>query len=193
VDSVRAAAAVSSALWGLWLRAQRDGKRMQHVPCAVEPRLLSHLSLPLDGRRPPDQPVAMLEGGNFERTLDQSTATGAYAARPRTRLFEGVDHIRGSWFESVASSLSRLTGFSVSAGLYQSVAHDAVLAPHTDAWQGLVLQLRGEKSWTFPRSTTEDVLLDAGHALYVPTDLQHAVRTPLTSVHVVFEVMSEER
>ncbi|HSX05830.1 MAG TPA: hypothetical protein VLF69_05145, partial [Candidatus Saccharimonadales bacterium] len=62
-----------------------------------DPTWLEQLALPIGDDRPAAQTVALGEAMRFDRpNTDEGLAT-AYATRPRTRIYEGIDARSGGW------------------------------------------------------------------------------------------------
>lgn len=140
------------------------------------------------------QRIPTLVGGmEFERSDDMEVQRNAYEGRPRTRVYEGIDVSAPGWHSLVSLQLARLSGCRTVCSAYESSSNDEGLDLHTDQWEGLILQLRGEKSWKVEtNSGIESLELRAGDLMTVPEGVPHLVSTPSYSLHLVFAIIQKE-
>ncbi len=143
------------------------------------------------------QSVALGSAMQFERHPTSEALDGAYAARPRTRIYEGYDARTGGWPAMVTRILMRLADCRVVCSVYESSARDQNLGPHRDGWYGAVVQMLGEKAWLLgdgadDPSAEPTLLLSPGDVLMVPKGVLHDVRTPDHSVHMAFALITDE-
>lgn len=140
------------------------------------------------------QRIPTLVGGmEFARSDDAEQQQHAYQARPRTRIYEGIDVSAPGWHSLISLQLAGLSGYRTVCSAYESSASDEGLDLHSDQWHGLVLQLRGEKSWKVETpSGITSLSLASGDLLTVPEGVPHLVSTPRYSLHLVFAIIPEE-
>ncbi|MGW6459962.1 JmjC domain-containing protein [Streptomyces sp. NPDC055078] len=138
----------------------------------------------------------MDRGGNFQREVTPTAVARAYQERPRTRVYESADARSDGWYGLVALHLARALRHRVICTMYESNTGDSTLGRHHDAWDGVVVQLRGTKHWTLwpdePRDPLE-LVTETGDLLLLPHGMEHDVSTPGTpgySVHAVFAATS---
>src|SRR4051812_47790767 len=63
----------------------------RHLPGAFDAEWLAALDLPIGEGRPPSLPVALLEDQDeFDRYTHGKALTDAYAAHPRTQVYEDI-------------------------------------------------------------------------------------------------------
>ncbi|MCA1220041.1 JmjC domain-containing protein [Streptomyces sp. 8L] len=88
----------------------------------------------------------------------------------------------------MALHLSRITRRQVVCTLYESDQGDRGIGRHVDAWDGVIMQMRGVKAWTIwpPAADRREIHMRPGDVLLLPAYVPHAVATPDTSVHLVF-------
>lgn len=134
--------------------------------------------------------VALADGPYLTRFDDPDKAKSANDHRGRTRLYESVHTRAGEWPAVVASHLAAWLGADVLSSVYEAEASDTGLPEHHDAWNNIVLQIEGAKSWII--NGESEVVLSPGDVLVVPTGVMHYVRTPTYSVHINFEVVNSE-
>jgi ribosomal protein L16 Arg81 hydroxylase len=82
----------------------------------------------------------------------------------------------------------------VIATLYESRAGDLNLGAHDDQWDGVIVQIRGAKTWRLWPEThgqPHELLTRAGDVLLLPQGVTHEVTTPDYSVHLVLAVTDE--
>lgn len=130
--------------------------------------------------------VTLADGPVLVRTSDFVDAKKLYQSVPRTRLFESVHTREGEWQADVAALLAAWLDYDVLSSVYEAGRDDQALPEHSDAWDNIVLQLAGTKRWKFG---TDEIVLEVGDVLIVPTGTTHLVRTDDYSVHINFEVV----
>lgn len=108
--------------------------------------------------------------------------------RRRTRVIEGLQSDRSSWAALAAAHLGRLSRRRVSISAYESTKGDASGGWHCDQFDGVVLQVRGEKHWTFE---SQQLLTRPGDIMAIPFGLGHDVFTPQESLHLLFVYLQE--
>jgi hypothetical protein len=133
--------------------------------------------------------VTLASGPVLSRTQDFEEASHLYLGEPRTRLFESVHTRAGEWQSDVAAVLASWLDADVLSSAYEARRGDRTLPEHADAWHNIVLQLLGTKRWRFG---ADEVLLEPGDVLIVPTGVVHFVETDDYSVHINFEVIDPE-
>jgi hypothetical protein len=169
------------------------------------------LALPIDEHTAPAGSVALLADthdahGEFERPAGRQQLAEAYAARPRTRVYEDIGRdAPHAWYTRVAQHLGRLAGceLAVVCTVFQSAAGDESLGAHTDAWYGAIMQISGAKSWEIGFSLldgsdrpTQQVTTTAGDLLLLPKGLAHRAWTPPDpghSVHLAFAIDRDDQ
>ena len=163
-----------------------ESPRAFHVAAAspLQPSMrLSKLLLPFSGRRW-QSPYAVFRRDDLALRLElellPSSALGAYA-----RLLAGCPPL------SVRRLCASWSSFT--AHVYIST-NESAGAAHHDLGDVLVLQLLGEKTWSFAptpgRHKSEQVTLDPGAALWLPAGCHHraAATGVVPSVHITLEL-----
>lgn len=153
------------------------------------------LPLPLRGGRTERQTVALVDDTEFHREVSDQAIDRAYQERHRTRVYEGLDARSDGWYSLTAVHLARLARCRVACSMYESNSGDATIGAHVDEWLGVIVQMRGAKSWTlWPRADgdPEHVTTEAGDVLLLPRGVKHEVGTPNYSVHLVFALITGE-
>ncbi|MFI1012642.1 JmjC domain-containing protein [Streptomyces sp. NPDC020965] len=165
-----------------------------HIPRLLDPSWLRALPLPIGDHRTNAQTVAFTDReGEFQREDTSAGIARAYQERPRTLVYESADVRSDGWYSLTALHLARTLRRRVVCSLYESNAQDRTLGPHDDAWDGLILQLRGAKLWTIwpdRNSDPTELLTEPGDLLLLPCGVVHDVSTPRQSVHAVFAITS---
>ncbi|MFI0942815.1 JmjC domain-containing protein [Streptomyces sp. NPDC021020] len=164
-----------------------------HIPQVFDKEWTAALPLPTQGKDP-DQPVALVDGFDFHRETDEGAITDAYRARRRTRVYESIHARSDGWFSLVTLHMARLLRQRVVCTMYESRAGDRNLGAHDDEWDGLIVQMRGTKSWRLwppPHGQPHELLTQAGDVLLLPRGVTHEVDTPDYSVHMVLAVTDE--
>lgn len=173
-------------------RFQSSGMQFTHVSGAFCAEWIASQPLPRDrGERGPDQAVTLVDNTNFHREVDESAVAQQYQTRPRTRVMENIDTQSDGWYALVTLHLTRLMCRRVVCSLYESRPHDSTLGPHDDEWDGVIVQVRGAKSWRlWPEICGKPVELvtETGDVLLIPRGLTHEVATPDYSAHLMFAV-----
>lgn len=203
------AAQLTGTLWeAICLAGGTATRTPRHFGRAFDPAWLTTLPLPVSEARTPGQPVAMLDaaGGQFERYTDSTALHAAYAARPRTRIYEDIGWGEDeSWAALVSRHLTRLAGGpQVSITVYESVAGDAAFTVHRDAWFGVIVQIAGMKRWCLGEGAPGsgslsgsggiwELTLTVGDVLLLPKGLPHLVTTPDVPGHSIHLVMAIDR
>ncbi|MFJ2175986.1 JmjC domain-containing protein [Streptomyces sp. NPDC087851] len=186
------AAKIIAPLWSAALPSYRaDGAQVSHLRHLFETEWTAGLPLPLAEHRPVDQTVALADEANFHRETDESRLDIAYRQRPRTRVYESIDVRSDGWYSLVAARMASLTRRRVICTMYESNAADQNIGAHFDLWFGVIIQMRGAKTWKIrksPRGDTEEIVTRAGDVLLLPPHVQHDVATPEYSVHLVFAI-----
>ena len=100
----------------------------------------------------------------------------------RTRVVEGLQQLRGSWWALAAAHLSRLSRRRVTISLYESDAADTPSGWHHDMFDGVVVQVAGEKAW---RIADQNVTTVSGDVMAIPMGVGHGVSTPVSSRHLL--------
>ena len=142
----------------------------------------------------------------FDRHLDGLALRDAYAARPRTRVYENLDRdSERAWYSLAARHLGRLSRseLQVVCSVFESSHGDESLGGHWDAWYGAIVQMNGAKAWEIgesllggTRQATRELITQAGDILLLPKGLPHAVRTPEDpghSIHLAFAIDRDSR
>ncbi len=182
--------------------ARPPTREHRHFPGAYEAGWLAELPLPIDGARPPGQPVALLDDRDeFERHLDSRALGESYASRPRTWVYENLNRgADGAWYSLAARHLGHLARceLQVVCSMFESRFGDESLGGHWDAWFGAIVQMDGAKVWEIGQGVLDgvnhparNVTTRAGDVLLLPKGLPHAVQTPSDpghSVHLAFAI-----
>lgn len=164
--------------------------QLAHLPHAFNEHWIASLPLPTDDK-PPSQTVALVDGHAFHREVNEEAVSAAYSERPRTQVFESIHARSDGWYSLLALRLAGLLRNRVVCTLYESRARDRNLGPHDDQWDGVIVQLRGSKSWRLwpdPHDQPREVQTRAGDVLLLPKGITHEVTTPDYSVHLVCAV-----
>jgi hypothetical protein len=174
---------------------RRPGSEMEltHLPQAFNEEWIVSLPIPTEDKDP-DQTVALVDNDAFHRELSEEAVAAAYAQRPRTRVFESIHAQSDGWYGLVALRLAGLLRQRVIATLYESRAGDLNLGAHDDQWDGVIVQIRGAKTWRLwpqPHGQPRELLTRAGDVLLLPKGITHEVDTPDYSVHLVLAVTDE--
>jgi hypothetical protein len=194
-----AAAALASRLWTAVLRAGGPHPAAPvpcHLPAFFGPGDLDMLGLPIRAGLQATQTIALADHEiELERPGTPEAVATAYAAKRRTRVYEGL-HARsvGPW-SLAAMLLSHLAWCKVSTTIYESDAADATMGEHLDDWYGIIVQVDGDKVWalrTDPAAEPQHVHLHAGDVLLLPRGVHHDVSTPEGSTHVLFAVQTHK-
>lgn len=151
---------------------------------------LTNLYLPSDSEiLNTKQNVALANGLNFERYESNKNLQTQYQKQSRTRIYESI-HINSSgWFSLVNAQLTRLSRRNVVCSLYCSNALDKGLGVHSDLWDGLIFQIRGEKTWHIYDKKgieKETIVLNSGDFLLLPEGVKHDVETKKYSEHITY-------
>ncbi len=152
------------------------------------------LPLPIGEHRPPGQTIALASGLEFDRPADTAAAM---AVTPRTQIYESVE-VRSDgnwWIKSVVEQFMRLMRVEVVCSIYASEQRAATLGRHCDLWNGLLLQVGGEKKielWTPDGRTSKIITMRPGDILWLPYKVPHNMWTPSHSVHVQFAMLIEK-
>jgi hypothetical protein len=163
-------------------------------PGAYDLCWLASLPLPAGPRQPPGQPAALLDRRDtFERHDQPVALAAAYAARPRSIVYEDIGHADpDAWHALAATMLGRLsaTPVTVACSAFASRHGDESLPGHWDAWYGAIIHISGTKDWAIgpgvldPAAPPPDhVTTRAGDILLLPRGLPHAVTTPRRPGH----------
>jgi hypothetical protein len=185
------------------IAAHQDGAgRPLHLPGQLDAQWAAGLPLPL-AEQDAGQQVTLADAENMVRLTDRAEVAAAYRQRPRTRILEAVS-LRGGWHGTVADRLAAVFERQVIGALFESNSADEHFGPHADDWWGLVLQLRGCKTWQlWPQGhgcgTPLEITTSAGDLLMLPRGMVHAVSTPGPpehpgrpgySVHLAYAVLT---
>ncbi len=142
--------------------------------------------------RPPDRPVALIDGADFRRETDEDTIEEMYEQEHRTRVFEHIGFYGGVLLPVIAR-LSELTSGKVACSAYQSWTSDPSFGAHVDDWLGVILQVDGEKLWRiWGEDGVYELTTRKGDILAIPKNVKHDVSTPHTpgrSLHITFGFM----
>ena len=167
-----------------------------HVKGAFDPAWLQSLPMAIGEDRASTQKVSLLSPEGIERQLATTDVEAAYSAQPRTQVCENVGEHGGGWVRAVEIMLAGATEFPVACSAYQSRAGDASFAPHTDRWVGVITQIEGSKRLLIREDEgTEplrELVLEAGDILIMPPDVEHEASTPEYSLHLNFEIFTDE-
>ncbi|MEU9126140.1 cupin domain-containing protein [Streptomyces sp. NPDC048506] len=131
----------------------------------------------------------MIDGVNFQRVSADDTAV----ALPRTHSYENL-HFHIDWIRRASCSLELALGRRVACAAYASQAGDTSLGPHNDDWDGVIVQVEGEKQWrvwTDPHNGPKEVVSRVGDVLALPRGVRHDVSTPGRSLHLAFAVTDQ--
>jgi hypothetical protein len=174
---------------------RRPGSAMElaHLPQAFNEEWIASLPIPAEDKHP-GQTVALVDEDAFHREVTEEAVAAAYAQRPRTRVFESIHARSDGWYSLVALRLAGLLRRRVIATLYESWAGDLNLGAHDDQWDGVIVQIRGAKTWRLwpqPHGQPRELLTRAGDVLLLPQGVTHEVTTPDYSVHLVLAVTDE--
>ena len=190
-----AAAQITGPLWAaITATGGLDAAEWACYPGAYDPCWLAGLHLPAGTRQPVGQPAALLDSRDiFERHNDPAAVAAAYAARPRSIVYEDIGHADpDAWHALAATLLGRLsaTPVTVACSAFASRYGDDRLPGHWDAWYGAIIQIRGAKDWTIGRGVLdpaapppERASTQAGDILLLPRGMPHAVTTPPSPGH----------
>ncbi|MEW1677808.1 cupin domain-containing protein [Streptomyces noursei] len=163
------------------LRSNQDPVR--HVASAFNPTWFD--ALPLSSEHAPT--VTLIDGARFQRVpAGDPTAH----AGPRTRSYENL-HLHVGWIRLASTCLEHAVGRRVACAAYCSDAGDASLGPHYDDWDGVIVQMRGEKEWRVwrdPESGPDRIVTQPGDVLILRRGVVHDVSTPESSLHLAFAV-----
>jgi hypothetical protein len=175
-----------------------DAPDCLHYQRVYDPGWLGGLPLPLQS---PGQPVALASAHDFERHDDEHASRLAYAARPRTRIYEDAGRTDpAAWYGITARHLGRLARCreQVVCSVFESVTGDEHLGVHHDTWAVAAIQVTGTKHWqtghslmTGDGSPHQDILTQPGDILLIPKGLPHIADTPPGpgySIHLVFAI-----
>jgi hypothetical protein len=177
----------------------RDGTRIiRHIPAVFAPPWAAGLPLPVDGRQE-SQTVALADRGRMQREADHGAIEAAYRDRPRTQVYESIHARSDGWYGLVALHLAGLLRRRVVCTLYESRQDDRSLGAHDDAWWGVIMHMRGAKTWRlWPTGCGPyEITTRAGDVLLLPRGVTHEVTTPGGpgfpghSVHLVYAVTDE--
>jgi Cupin superfamily protein len=191
------AAQMIARLWSATLPVYRKQSSLQsfvHLPQLFAQSFIESLSLPLGEQKPLTQSIALVDD-DFHREMDIVAAQEAYANKPRTRVYEGIDVRSDGWFSLVSLQFARLTRCRVVCTLYESNAGDSTLGSHVDAWFGAIVQMHGCKTWTLWHPEAKkpiELMTRPGDVLLMPPTVEHSVATPNYSVHLVFAIIDNE-
>jgi Cupin superfamily protein len=170
---------------------------VEFVPGAFDGQWAAGLALPVGDQRGSSQTVALVTGLDTRRETDPAAVALAYQALPRTRVYESIHARSGGWPALVALHLAGLLRRRVIAALYESQPGDRTLGAHDDAWWGVIMQMRGAKTWRLWPSwggAPYEITTRAGDVLLLPKGVTHQVSTPSRpghSVHLVYAVTDE--
>jgi hypothetical protein len=151
-----------------------------HLPQVFDKEWMAALPLPTQ-EKDPDQTVALVDGFDFYRETDEAAIADAYQARRRTRVYESIHARSDGWFSLVTLHMARLLRRRIICTMYESRAGDRNLGPHEDEWDGLIVQMRGSKSWRLwphPHEQPHELLTQTGDLLLLPRGITHEVDTP---------------
>ncbi|WP_413809679.1 hypothetical protein [Streptomyces sp. OE57] len=168
-----------------------------HVQQVFDTAWIESVPLPLAEQKAAGQTVALVDGMDFHRKVDQDAIDRAYRERQRTRVYESLDVRSDGWFSVVTHRLTALIGRCVVCTAYESHAGDRNLGAHDDEWLGVITQMWGAKRWLVWPETTgapEEIVTRAGDVLILPQGVKHEVNTPGSpgySVHLVFAITDE--
>jgi len=188
---------------GLWSVVRRSGfsyvnpsAKLLHARRVFDPNWLSSLHLPVGEDKLDNQPVTLMDGHDFDRRAgSREEIKAAQAVRPRTRVYENFGECNSGWIRSAENRLAHQAGFSVGSSVFQSRAGDAAIGRHYDVWIGVIVQFEGAKVWDIwyqDGNTPAKLITEAGDVLLMPSGVEHAVRTPEHSLHVNFEIFTNE-
>lgn len=127
-----------------------------------------------------DHTIERVEGSALDRAMD---------SRPRTRVLEGLQSDRGSWAAFASAHLARISRRRVSISLYESDIGDASSGWHHDQFDGVVVQVRGSKTWQFDSGRVTTL---PGDVMAIPFGVGHAVETPFHSSHLLVAYLPED-
>ncbi|MEU4896226.1 hypothetical protein AB0B12_26320 [Streptomyces sp. NPDC044780] len=168
-----------------------------HLEQVFDAAWIESVPLPLAEQKAAGQTVALVDGMDFHRKVDQDAVARAYRKRRRTRVYESLDVRSDGWFSVVTHRLTVLMGRCVVCTAYESHAGDRNLGAHDDEWLGVITQMRGAKRWLVWPETTgapEEIVTRAGDVLILPQGVKHEVNTPISpgySVHLVFAITDD--
>ncbi|MEU5978413.1 cupin domain-containing protein [Streptomyces sp. NPDC047315] len=196
MNTPRLASDVVARLAAAWI--PNEGTQTPvHIPNRFAPSHLDRLSLPVGADRPPHQPVAFIDSNapqGFHREITPDAIETADQNRGHTRVYESVDVRSDGWHSQVSTHLARILRRRIAVAVYESQTGDQSLGKHRDAWDGIILQLRGAKRWTlWPelQGTPKELSTHTGDILIIPQGMQHDVTTPPHpghSLHITFAV-----
>ncbi|MFI0721904.1 JmjC domain-containing protein [Streptomyces sp. NPDC021224] len=169
------------------------GGQAVHLQQVFNQDWITELPLPTQDKDP-DQTVALADGFDFDRAVDPAAITNGYRAWKRTRVYESIHARSDGWFSLATLHLARLLRHRIACTLYESQAGDRNLGAHEDEWDGVIVQMRGSKSWRLwpqPHGQPYDLRTRVGDVLLLPRGVTHQVETPDYSVHMVLAVTDE--
>lgn len=136
---------------------------------------------------------ALADGLDFERVRGDDWGHNSYKENPRTRVYEHINRLTDDWYSYVALSIARAANRRVICSAYESRSGDKGLGWHSDEWDGIILQLRGEKIWNIKgkNGEKENYVLSQGDILFLPEGIEHNVETPRDSLHIVFAILKD--
>lgn len=169
-------------------RCRQAGMQLAYVPGVFREEWVTSLPLPRpQGVQRSGSKVTLIDGSHFHREADESALAQQYRARPRTRVMESINSRSDGWHALATLHLARVVRRHIVCSLYESHARDSTLGPHDDEWDGVIVQMRGAKSWRlWPEPSTEprELVTRAGDVLLLPRGTTHDVATPNFSVHL---------
>ncbi|MFB6604237.1 JmjC domain-containing protein [Streptomyces noursei] len=156
---------------------------VHHVSSAFNPSWLDALPPPTTAA----PTVTLINGSDFQRVAATDPAVGIGR---RTRSYENLDrHV--SWIGHAAGYLEQSVGRRVACAAYASRAGDSSLGRHHDDWDGVIVQLQGEKHWSVwpdPLAAPDEIVTRAGDVLVLRRGVVHDVSTPKSSCHLAFAI-----
>jgi hypothetical protein len=149
---------------------------------------LNAFNLPIDGDRGATQGVALATEAGLTRPETDALLHQEYVSIPRTRVYESLGSNSDGWFSIAQLMLARLARCAVVVTVYQSSKSDETLGRHIDLWYGVIVQVRGSKTWYMepPDGEAVQITLNPGDVLLMPQGVWHDVTTPSESVHLLF-------
>lgn len=181
----------------LWTVAQYAGfpetdGQLLHIRGVLSRAELAKIDLSFRDKEIKGQNITLIDDRDFDRSAQSpQQVAAAYAARPRTVVYENIAQHNDGIIREVCIALGVFTKRVVTCSAYESHAGDGSIFPHYDEWFGLGLQVDGIKRWNMEPRGGESVgmLTEPGDVLVLPTDVRHSVSTPADpgySLHLNF-------
>ncbi|MCE4947286.1 cupin domain-containing protein [Streptomyces albulus] len=184
VSASAAALAITTQISALAVPLLRSQQPMHHEVRALDGAWFDVLPLPVVAA----PTVTLINGTSFERVpVDDPAVSG-----PRTRSYENL-HVHVPWIRRAAVCMERVVGRRVACAAYVSLAGDTSLGRHYDDWDGVIVQVQGQKRWRIwadPLAVPHEIVTRPGDLLVLRRGVEHEVSTPQASFHLAFAITS---